>query len=83
MEKLIESIFSKYHLTYDYDIALNCVVMVTIEWGDWKHDHIALDYIMKENRFHLIDEITTESDGSDCYSSIHRYVNIDRMVKKC
>lgn len=48
-------------------------IEVEIGWGDWKHDHIFCDHIMRENGYTLINEVVTEEDGSDCYSSIHYY----------
>ena len=47
---------------------------IEIFWGDWKHDHLRLDFLMEEN-FDLkkIETIATEEDGSDCYSAIHYY----------
>lgn len=47
---------------------------VHIIWGDWKHSHARLDYIMKENGYELLGEMLTEDDGSDCYSATHFYV---------
>ena len=49
------------------------VVSVSVEWGDWKHSHAFLDYIMKQIGYTLFDEQITEEDGSDCYSSVHLY----------
>jgi hypothetical protein len=48
---------------------------VEIHWGDWKHEHLRLDWLMKENFSDLrsINTQTTEEDGSDCYSAIHYY----------
>ena len=48
-------------------------VMIEIDWGDWKHDHLYTDYIMKQNGYRLTDECVTDEDGSDTYSSIHYY----------
>lgn len=48
-------------------------VSISIDWGDWKHSHAYLDYLMKELGFSKCDEEITEEDGSDCYSSIHYY----------
>ena len=49
-------------------------VIITIEWGDWKHSHIYVDYIMQKHvGYVLYNEKVTETDGSDCYSSIHYY----------
>ena len=47
-------------------------IAVDIEWGDWKHDHLACEYIIK-NHFPecKIFAKTTEEDGSDTYSATH------------
>lgn len=43
--------------------------------GDWKHEHLRLDNVMKEQGYiHLFDE-TTESDGSDCYTARHIFTS--------
>jgi hypothetical protein len=59
-----------------YDAYQNGIgeIEIYVSWGDWKHDHLALDLFMKEN-FNLDCDRneTTESDGSDCYSSVHYY----------
>ena len=49
-------------------------IEIYVDWGDWKHDHFALDWFMIE-KFNLacIRNVTTEENGSDCYSSIHFY----------
>ena len=49
------------------------VVSVSIEWGDWKHDHLRADWIASNAGFSKIGEKLTEDDGSDCFSSIHYY----------
>ena len=55
-----------------YDVCTNNnIIEIFIEWGDWKHDHGYLNYLMKQQGYEQIDEKTTEEDGSDCYSSIH------------
>lgn len=48
-------------------------IAVTIEWGDWKHDHLRAKHLMKQLGFDQLIEIATEEDGSDCYSSIHYF----------
>lgn len=51
------------------------MVAVEVIWGDWKHEHGRLDYLMKKNfpSLRSIHTVTTEEDGSDCYSAIHYY----------
>ena len=46
-------------------------VEVHIEWGDWKHEHAYLRYLMEQKGFIQTDENITEEDGSDCYSAVH------------
>lgn len=46
---------------------------IEIYWGDWKHDHLACDYLMNQLGLEKANEITTEVDGSDVYSSVHVY----------
>lgn len=48
-------------------------ICVEIEWGDWKHEHGYCDYLMSEIGYTKSGEDVTETDGSDCYSSIHYY----------
>lgn len=50
------------------------VVEVLIEWGDWKHDHLRLKWLISKNLdLKNSDENVTEENGSDCYSSIHKF----------
>lgn len=47
-------------------------IRITIR-GDWKHSHLATDWVMKNLGYTLDEEIVTEEDGSDWYSSMHYY----------
>ena len=87
MEEKIKEIFKKYNLSYEWEISadLPCVVIIYVKWGDWKHDHIHCDYLvkeyLKEKDFMLTgsNNQITESDETDSYSSIHTYyVCIDK-----
>lgn len=56
-------------------------IKVEIEWGDWKHEHLAMLWTVEEvfksrgyTYWHIEDE--TETDGSDCYSAIHTFLPI-------
>lgn len=46
---------------------------VLVEWGDWKHDHLRLKWILREGGYDCVDSHTIEEDGSDCYSAIHHF----------
>lgn len=54
-------------------------ITIDISWGDWKHDHIRVDYyveqFMNEHNYKLLDKWKniTEEDGSDTYSATHYY----------
>lgn len=55
------------------------VVAVEIKWGDHKHSHARLKYLVFNNTSEELlelDEVVsevTETDGSDCFSAIHRF----------
>ena len=57
---------------YEIYILGGCI-QVEITWGDWKHDHGYVDYIMRSLGLSKLDERITEEDQSDTYSSIHIY----------
>ena len=73
---IIENILSDNHIMGELVEDLNNVVAVEIIWGDWKHEHARFKYLVFE-RFKNIknySQVTTEENGSDCYSAIHRFV---------
>ena len=51
-------------------------VDVNIDCGDWKHDHIVCDVLMKEKGWELESESVNDDDDDDCYSSTHTYKRI-------
>lgn len=59
-----------------YATQINGFPCLTVEvtWGDWKHSHGYLDYLMKEKGIMKIGEDVTEEDGSDTYSVMHVYL---------
>ena len=72
-----------YEVYYDFS---NEEFIIEVEWGDWRHDHLRIDYIMAELGFTKIDVVTTEEDGSDCYSANHIYkeskiIEINELIK--
>ena len=75
--KEINRILSKNHRYYDFDIDIDGNVEINVEWGDWKHDHLFLKSIMAENGFMQTDEVVTEEDGDDAYSSTHFFTKIE------
>lgn len=55
-----------------YEHANGCI-SVEIEWGDWKHEHLFTDHLMKKIGYSCTDVQVTEEDGSDTYSAVHFY----------
>ena len=50
------------------------VICVFVEDGDWKHDHLYVDYVMGQIGYEKTDEVTTYWDGgSDWCSSEHYF----------
>lgn len=47
--------------------------IIHIDWGDWKHDHGWCNSLMGYIGYTCGDEIVTEENGSDCYSSTHYF----------
>ena len=56
----------------------NNEIVVSISWGDWKHDHKRADYLMAKKNYMVTREEITEEDGSDCYSSDHYYEQLSK-----
>lgn len=76
IESIIKKIFKTNEIWYDYFIKNENECELSIEYGDWKHDHLFIDHLMRENGFEKTDEMLTWEDGSDCYSSVHFYKRI-------
>lgn len=77
IEKKIYELMTENHImgeVVDYNDQMR-MIAVEVRWGDWKHEHWRMDWLMKENFTDLrsIHEVTTEDNGSDCYSAIHYY----------
>lgn len=77
MEEKIYKLMTENHIMgemVDYNEQTRMIAIEVI-WGDWKHEHARLNWLVKENFPDLrsVHEVTTEDDGSDCYSAIHYY----------
>lgn len=49
-------------------------LVVSISWGDWKHDHLWAKTLMKYLGYTEVGEKVTEENGSDCYSAEHYFL---------
>ena len=74
----ISKIFSDNNVYYEFDIDGNNHVNITVENGDWKHDHLRLKHIMTLNNFICVDStaIDEEDDGDDTYSAEYYFVKM-------
>ena len=48
-------------------------IVVYIEWGDWKHDHLYCIKLLEEQGYKHLWEEVEEDDGSDTYSAYHDF----------
>ena len=71
INKVIELLRKENIYEYVYDEL--GMIAIEVEWGDWKHEHLHLDWIMKENGYTKMFDRITEEDGSDTYSAIHYF----------
>lgn len=73
-ELIVQNFLNEKGFKYYSDIwKENDCIYISIEYGDWKHQHLYCDYLMKELGYELNDEIITWEDGSDCYSADREY----------
>ena len=56
---------------YSHDIP---AIVVSISWGDWKHEHGWATELMRYLGYTEIGNEVTEENGSDCYSADHYYL---------
>ena len=74
LRKRIGDILTANGMYYDYTVDSDGYVEITVEDGDWKHDHIALKTLMRDNGFvcfgrHIPDEET----GDDSFSAVYLF----------
>lgn len=51
-------------------------ILICISWGDWKHEHLCCDKLMESMGYTKLQEIITEDNGTDCYSSEHTFIKM-------
>lgn len=76
----VEKLLSENHINADVEQFRDLpVICIDIRWGDWKHEHLRTNCLLKENveGIEYFNTVVTEEDGSDCYSAQHRYIVID------
>ena len=59
---------------YDVEV-FSGAIRITVENGDWKHDHIALKNLMKSHGYIFIGRhIPDEETGDDSFSATYLYM---------
>lgn len=75
MQALIDKVnkfFKEKELPYEWNLTREGKVEVDVPDGDWKHDHLHLDWVMRENGYEQVGERQYgEPTGGDWYSSVH------------
>ncbi len=69
----VKRIFKENNLTYDWWVNLDGTIVVSVIWGDWKHDHVFLKYVMRKNHYRVVSQVTTEEDGGDAFSAEYEF----------
>lgn len=82
LAEAINKVFTENRLYVDVFVDWDNDICYQIDWGDWKHEHLRADWLVKEflnglRYRYLISEETTEEDGSDTYSAEHRITFIE------
>ena len=70
----IVSLLKTKNMFYDVEVS-NGIITVTIENGDWKHDHISFMALMKSYGYIFISRnIVDEDNGDDSFSATYLYM---------
>lgn len=74
-QRKIKELLSSHKMHYDFEIDSQGFIEITVENGDWKHDHLALQHIMREAGYipfgrHIPEE---QECGDDSFTAIYLY----------
>lgn len=74
LRERVGKLLSDNKMPYDYTVDSQGYIEITVENGDWKHDHIRLKNLMRENGFILFGRhIPDEETGDDSFSAVYLY----------
>lgn len=74
LRKRIAKLFADNKMPYDFSVDDQGYIRITVENGDWKHDHMRLQQLMKSESFVFFDRhIPDEENGDDSYSAVYLY----------
>ena len=70
----IARIFKENNLHYEWWVSpTDGTINVIVNWGDWKHDHRYLQYIMARNNYRVVNRVITEESGDDAFSAEYEF----------
>lgn len=73
--KEVQNLFNKNNLHYDFNVYPTGVIVITVENGDWKHDHLRFKKIMYDAGFTFIGRhVKDEESGDDSFTAFYLYV---------
>ena len=70
----VKRIFKENNLTYEWCVSFDGTIFVNVIWGDWKHDHGFLKYVMRKNHYQVISQVVTEENGDDAFSAEYKFI---------
>ena len=74
LRERVGKLLSDNKMPYEYTVDSRGYIEITVENGDWKHDHIRLKNLMRENGFILFGRhIPDEETGDDSFSAVYLY----------
>lgn len=73
--KRIQEILSSHKMPYDFEIDSQGFIEISVINGDWKHDHLALQHVMREAGYipfgrHIPDN---QDNGDDSFTATYKY----------
>ena len=71
IHNLLSEKLQKAGLSAEIEVHSEEEVSILIEWGDWKHEHGYLRYLMEQKGFIDTNEEITDDEDSDCNSARH------------
>lgn len=70
----IARIFKENDMDYDWEVSpTDGTITINVYWGDWKHDHRFLQWVMAKNNYRVTNRVITEEDGSDAFSAEYEF----------
>ena len=77
LRKKVLKVLSDNNMGYDFSVDNDGFIEISVEFGDWKHDHLALRTVMDEAGFCFVGRHIPDDDESDddTFSAIYLYVD--------